>query len=163
MLYCCMGYQGIMMGISHGPRWTERLRDILTLTSGETRDDAVITYTNTPGSPNRGLKTLKETVKQFSHFWFWHLWKFGPKTCMACDKWDMVLKYPLMNQIKGWTNERWSLKYLKIWPDCWIFSMIPERFSDWLIKLTLAPEPALHDSLRTDAVEKCTMTIIENY
>ena len=70
MLYCCMGYQGIMMGISHGPRWTERLRDILTLTSGETRDDAVITYTNTPGSPNRGLKTLKETVKQYSHFWF---------------------------------------------------------------------------------------------
>ena len=42
-----------MMGISHGPRWTERLRD--TLTSGETRDDAVITYTNTPGTSSIGL------------------------------------------------------------------------------------------------------------
>ena len=50
---CCVGHQGIMMGITHGPRWTERLRDILT--SGETRDDAVITYTNTPGTPNTGL------------------------------------------------------------------------------------------------------------
>ena len=52
----CMGYQGIMMGICHGPRWTERLRDILTSTSGETRDDAVITYTNTPGRSNTDLK-----------------------------------------------------------------------------------------------------------
>ena len=51
-----MGYQGIMMGICHGPRWTERLRDILTSTSGETRDDAVITYTNTPGRSNTDLK-----------------------------------------------------------------------------------------------------------
>ena len=67
------------MGISHGPRWTERLRDILTLTSGETRDDAVITYTNTPGRSNRDLKRNSETnfpflVLTFTEIWTEDIW-----------------------------------------------------------------------------------------